>query len=204
MGRSWNTIATTGSTWGVDVAKDDPNVVMYGVYGGGTSYISSNAGSSFVSSPLTGSNSAVLAYDRATYLVHQAGNGIWKYNITYTVPTSNAAALAVTAPNGGENWSFGTQRNITWTSTNVSTVKIEYKTSTTGAWQTIAASAQSTGTYAWTIPNTPTTQGRGRCARFERRELFYHGCRDCRESHINQFWNCSGWFESRRSVDANE
>jgi photosystem II stability/assembly factor-like uncharacterized protein len=87
LGVTWNSIATTSSTWGVDVAKDDPNVVMYGVYGGSTSYLSKDAGTTFTSTSLTGSNSAVLCYDRATFLVHQASSGVWKYIITYTVPT---------------------------------------------------------------------------------------------------------------------
>lgn len=86
MGANWSSVATTGSTWGVDIAKDDPNVVMYGVYGGGTSYLSTNAGSSFLSNSLSGSNYALYCYDRGTFLAQQSG-GIFKLTITYTVPT---------------------------------------------------------------------------------------------------------------------
>ncbi len=162
FGLSWSSVASTSSTWGVDIAKDDPNVVMYGVYGGGTSYLSSNAGSSFSTSPLTGSNYAILAYDRGTFLAQQSG-GIYKYNFTYTVPTSSQQALTLTAPNGGENWSYGTTRAITWTSTNIPSVKIEYKISPTASWQTIVASTPGpTGSYSWLIPNSPTTQARVR------------------------------------------
>lgn len=162
MGDSWTSVATTGSTWGVDIAKDDPNVIMYGVYGGGTSYLSSTAGSSFSTSSLSGSNYAIFAYDRATFLAQQSG-GIFKYNITYTVPTTNQQALSLTSPIGGENWSFGTTRNITWASTGLANVKIEYKTSGSTAWQTIQASTPAgAGSYAWTIPNAPTSQARVR------------------------------------------
>ncbi len=162
MGESWSSVATTGSTWGIDIAKDDPNVVMFGVYGGGTSYLSSTAGASFSTSSLSGSNYAIFAYDRATFLAQQSG-GIFKYNITYTVPTTNQQALSLTSPTGGENWSFGTSRNITWSSTGVANVKIEYKTSGATPWQTIAASTPAgAGSYAWAIPNAPTSQARVR------------------------------------------
>jgi photosystem II stability/assembly factor-like uncharacterized protein len=162
FGLSWSSVASTSSTWGVDIAKDDPNVVMYGVYGGATSYLSSNAGTSFSTSPLTGSNYAILAYDRGTFLAQQSG-GIYKYNFTYTVPTSSQQALTLISPNGGENWSYGTTRTITWASTNILNVKIEYKTSPTASWQTIVASTPGpTGSYSWQIPNTPTTQARVR------------------------------------------
>lgn len=162
QGMSWSSVASTSSTWGVDIAKDDPNVVMYGVYGGATSYLSSTAGQSFYTSSLTGSNYAILAYDRGTFLAQQSG-GIYKYYFTYTVPTSSQQALTLTAPNGGEVWTYGTTRNITWTSTNIVSVKIEYKTSASGQWQTIVSSTPGpAGSYAWAIPNAPTTQARVR------------------------------------------
>jgi photosystem II stability/assembly factor-like uncharacterized protein len=162
-GLTWPVIASTGSTWGTDVAKDDPNVVIYGTYGGSTSYISTNGGANFTSSPLSGSNSAILAYDRGTILAHQAGNGVWKYNITYTVPTSNAQTITLISPDGGENWSYNSVHNVTWSAGSIANVRIEYKTVPGGPWQVIAASVQGTlGSYAWTIPNTPTTQARVR------------------------------------------
>ncbi len=162
FGLTWSSVASTPSTWGVDIAKDDPNVVMYGVYGGATSYLSSNAGVSFSTSPLSGSNYAILAYDRGTFLAQQSG-GIYKYTFTYTVPTVTQQALTLTSPNGGENWPYGTTRNITWTATNVANVRIEYKTSPSAQWQTIVASTPGTaGSYSWLIPNSPTTQARVR------------------------------------------
>jgi photosystem II stability/assembly factor-like uncharacterized protein len=162
MGQNWTSVATTGSTWGVDIAKDDPNVIIYGVYGGATSYLSSNAASSFSTSALSGSNYALLAYDRGTFLAQQSG-GIFKYNFTYTVPSSNLQALTLLSPNGGESWSYGTQRNVTWTASNISNVKIEFKTAPSAAWQTVVASTPgAAGSYAWTIPNAPTSQARVR------------------------------------------
>lgn len=160
-GLQWSPIAGTSSTWGTDVAKDDPNVVLYGTYGGGTAYLSTNAGTSFISSPLSGSNSGMLCYDRATLLVHQAGNGVWKYSITYTVPTVNAEVLVLLTPSGGESWQYNSSHSITWTAANLTNVRIELQTTAGGVWQTIAASVPaSAGSHPWTIPNQPTTEAR--------------------------------------------
>lgn len=159
-GSAWGTTASTGSTWGVDIAKDDPNVVMFGVYGGGQSYVSTNTGTSFTNTALTGSNYAILAYDRATFFAQQSG-GVWKYAITYTVPTSNVQSVNVVSPNGGEIWQSGTSRNITWTSGNLAQLKIEYSTGPGEPWQTIVASTPAAaGAYSWTVPQTPSLQAR--------------------------------------------
>ncbi|NIO61840.1 MAG: hypothetical protein GTO35_04330 [Gammaproteobacteria bacterium] len=65
--------------------------------------------------------------------------------------------LTVTAPNGGENWEGNTAQNITWTSTgSIANVKIEYSTDSGSSWNTIAASSANSGTYNWTVPNTPS------------------------------------------------
>jgi photosystem II stability/assembly factor-like uncharacterized protein len=161
-GVSWTSVANTNSTWGTDIAKDDPNVVIYGTYGGSTSYLSTNAAVSFSSVALSGANSGMLAYDRSTFVAHQTG-GVYKFNITYVVPVTNAQAVTLIAPNGGENWSYNSVRNITWAAGNLQNVKLDYRTSPSAQWQTIAASVPaSLGTYAWTVPNTPTTQARVR------------------------------------------
>jgi photosystem II stability/assembly factor-like uncharacterized protein len=162
FGDNWTPIASTGSTWGTDVAKDDPNIVMYGVYGGGTSYLSTNSGTSFTTSSLTGSNTAILCYDRATFLALQTG-ALWKYIITYTVPVTNVQTIALLSPNGGENWAYNSVQNINWISGNISNVRIEYRTGPAEPWLLIASNVSaSLGTYAWTVPNTPTNEARVR------------------------------------------
>ena len=161
-GASWSSIASTSSTWGTDVAKDDPNVVMYGSYGSGDSYLSTNAGSSFTQTDNSGSNYGYLCYDRATFLAQQSG-GVWKLNSVYTVPTNNAQTITLLSPNGGQTWNAGTIQQITWTSFNMSNVKIEYQTSPAGQWIIIAASTSATtGSFTWTIPDVSTTQVRVR------------------------------------------
>jgi|GEM_PF-1429530 len=66
--------------------------------------------------------------------------------------------IAVTSPNGGENWEAGSLFNITWTSTaGVGNVKIEYSTDNGSSWTTIAASTANDGSHPWTIPETPSS-----------------------------------------------
>ncbi|WP_224249391.1 lamin tail domain-containing protein [Hyalangium gracile] len=72
-------------------------------------------------------------------------------------------SLTVTAPNGGESWSGGSSRAITWASSGVSNVKLEYTLDNGGSWTVLASSAAaSTGSYTWTVPNSASTQARVR------------------------------------------
>ncbi len=76
---------------------------------------------------------------------------------TFTI--SPAPTVTVISPNGGENWQVGTIQNIIWISTSITNVKIEYTTNNGTNWSTIIASTPAgVGSYAWTIPNTPSTQ----------------------------------------------
>jgi hypothetical protein len=69
------------------------------------------------------------------------------------------ATIQVTSPNGGENWEVNSQQNITWTSTNVTNVKIDYSTNNGGLWLNVVSSVPaSDGSYSWTVLNTPSTE----------------------------------------------
>jgi photosystem II stability/assembly factor-like uncharacterized protein len=155
FGASWTQSATTGSAWGCDVAKDDPDVVSFGVYGGGQIYISTNAGGSFAGGAISGSNYAVLAYDRSTFLAQQSG-GMWKYSITYTVPIANVQSAQLIRPNGGEVLTYGQPYEVTWSTANVQDVRIEYLHGGSKSWETVAASVPAaSGSFIWSVPNTP-------------------------------------------------
>lgn len=79
--------------------------------------------------------------------------------------TTTTASLTVTAPNGGESWAGGSIQNITWTSSNVSNVKLESSLDNGTSWSVIASSvAASTGSYAWTVPSTSSTLARVRAS----------------------------------------
>ncbi len=84
-----------------------------------------------------------------------------------TVPIDNAApVVAVTAPNGGESWLIGTSQSITWTATDnvaVANVDLEYSTDGGATYPNVIATAiPNSGSFAWMVPNTPTTQARVR------------------------------------------
>lgn len=71
-------------------------------------------------------------------------------------------AVTVTSPNGGESWAAGGARSITWTSSAVTNVKVEY-TLDGSTWSVITASTPAAaGSYAWTVPGTATTAAKVR------------------------------------------
>jgi endonuclease/exonuclease/phosphatase family metal-dependent hydrolase len=73
-----------------------------------------------------------------------------------------AGSITVTSPNGGESWVGGSAHSVTWTSSGVTNVKLEYTLDGT-TWSTIVAStAASAGSYAWTVPNSATTAAKVR------------------------------------------
>ena len=75
-------------------------------------------------------------------------------------------AVRVTQPNGGEIWVQGQTKQIKWAKTgDVSNVRVEYSTNNGSTWTTVNASVPAaTGSLNWTVPATPTIQGRARVA----------------------------------------
>ena len=64
----------------------------------------------------------------------------------------------LTAPNGGESWQVPTVHNIIWVSEPTSTqFVLTYSNNNGTSWNAITSSTYAT-TYAWTMPNDPTTQ----------------------------------------------
>jgi len=77
-------------------------------------------------------------------------------NVVFTI--SLLPDVTVTAPNGGEDWAVGSVHNITWTSSGTSgTVKIDYSVDNGTNWSAVTASTTDNGSYAWTVPNNPST-----------------------------------------------
>jgi len=97
----------------------------------------------------------LLRFEEAT-----SGNSLTVHLDDFVIlPVPGQATVQVTSPNGGENWFVNSQQNITWTSSNVNNVNIDYSTNNGGAWLNIASSVPaSNGSYNWTIPNTPSTE----------------------------------------------
>ncbi|MDD5477084.1 MAG: hypothetical protein PHG87_02590, partial [Candidatus Omnitrophica bacterium] len=70
--------------------------------------------------------------------------------------------FTITAPAGGEVWTVGESRNITWTTAgSVANVKLEYSTDGGTTYpNVIIATTPNTGAYAWTVPDNITTSAR--------------------------------------------
>jgi beta-lactamase superfamily II metal-dependent hydrolase len=163
-------VATAASFSAIDLSwtasTDNVGVTGYNVY-------RSTNGSSFSlagSSTTTGFADLGLA-GNTTYWYQvkakdAAGNESTASNTTSaTTPAPPATSLTVTAPNGGESWAGGSTQNITWSSSGVSNVKLEYTLDNGTSWTVIASSvASSTGSYAWRVPNTASTQARVRAS----------------------------------------
>ena len=76
----------------------------------------------------------------------------------FTIVSPITDSITVTAPNGGESWTVGSSHDITWSSTGtIANVRIEYSTNNGSDWSDVIASTANNGTYAWTIPNVPST-----------------------------------------------
>jgi hypothetical protein len=78
-------------------------------------------------------------------LYHEGGWGI-------------TGTITVLSPNGGEVWGIGTEQYITWSSTDVINVKIEYSSNNGATWEIVTESTPSTGIYLWTVPSIHTIQ----------------------------------------------
>lgn len=79
---------------------------------------------------------------------------------TFTI-TEPQPTVTVTTPNGGENWSVGTQYYIRWNSVNISSVKIEFSSDAGNNWTTVIATTPSNNgnnSYLWYVPNTPSSK----------------------------------------------
>jgi hypothetical protein len=65
--------------------------------------------------------------------------------------------ITVLTPNGGEELTGGTVYNVTWESIpTITQIHVQYQLDG-GSWSTAAINQENTGTYAWTVPNTPST-----------------------------------------------
>ncbi len=72
-----------------------------------------------------------------------------------------APSVTVTAPNAAVTWKAGSTHAVTWTATdNVGVTAVDLALSTDGGFSfpiIIATGLANSGTFSWTVPNTPTT-----------------------------------------------
>lgn len=126
-------------------------------------YVSTNAGGSW-NSFSDGLPDAVLVADLSLTSSNRMlratthGNGVYQRRM----PTASAS-MALTSPNGGEEWDATTTHAISWSALLVTAVRLEYSTNDGTTWLTIADSVPAPpGSYSWHVPYTPTVQGRVR------------------------------------------
>jgi hypothetical protein len=160
-GLQWGQVTTTLSAWGTDIARDDPNVVVFGVYSGLLMYVSFDGGTTFTTSSIGGSNYGVYTRDRNCMLAEQ-GDGLYKMYTSYSFTPTGTQSVQVLSPNGGETWEAGTVQNVTWSATNMPLAIIEYEAGPSGPWIPVAQVPGYTGSYAWTVPHDATTTARVR------------------------------------------
>lgn len=66
------------------------------------------------------------------------------------------ASIEVFTPNGGENLAVGEEYYITWASTGINNVLIEYSTDNGDQWITIDTVSALGGRYTWIVPDAPS------------------------------------------------
>lgn len=155
-GETWFNLTVPSAnrdTWWVTCSLEHPGFVYYGTYTGDTAatgiYLSRNSGSSWQRYshglyPSALLNYGLLAVDSLTVVGFQ-GNGVYRLQF----PT--AAHLG--APNGGEYFQTGSVHPISWTSSYLTRVKLEYSTDNGASWLLIADSlSPGASPYSWTIP----------------------------------------------------
>ena len=102
--------------------------------------------------------------------------GWGKLDLTNVVPNVDTVApsVTVTRPNGGEVFGISTQDTIRWTASDnvaVTAVDLEYSTDNGTNWNPIASGLSNSGSYLWSVPNTPTTQARVRATAHDTQNL---------------------------------
>jgi hypothetical protein len=73
--------------------------------------------------------------------------------------------VTLVSPNGGETWKAGSSHAITWNATDdfgVAGIDLAWSLDGGATFTTIASGIANTGSFAWTVPNSPTTTARVR------------------------------------------
>ena len=167
-GTTWPTASNAQQAWGIDIARDDPNFVIFGQYSGNATYMSYDGGATWPLFPITnnfGNNYAVFARDREVVIAMQGYfqepyGGMWKLQTTYPYAPSATQDLYLSAPRGGQTWNGGSVHTIVWTQFNVPVVRIEYQKTEGDPWQLVAEVPGDHSSYAWTVPMDVTYDAR--------------------------------------------
>jgi hypothetical protein len=163
-GEHWTVLTTplsSGPGWWITCSMADPGYVYMGVYGAnpGGVYVSADYGNSWrLIAAGFGPNSLInyglLAVDSLTVVASQI-DGLWRLQYP--------GSVHVTGPNGGEVFLGGSSRFISWTESNLFSLRIALSTDNGSSWTTIADSIPpGQSPYKWTSPELVSTACRVR------------------------------------------
>ncbi|MBS1914244.1 MAG: SBBP repeat-containing protein [Bacteroidetes bacterium] len=83
----------------------------------------------------------------------------------FEIVSSVSGSVTVTTPNGGGVYRSGSTVTITWTSSNITTARIDFTPDDGATWYTVRSDiSAATGTLSWLVPAMPTTRARIRVA----------------------------------------
>jgi hypothetical protein len=71
----------------------------------------------------------------------------------FTLAAQAKKTIDMVAPNGGEHWVVGTTNQISWISTNIDSVNLNYTVDGGANWKVIASNIPSNSIYNWIVPN---------------------------------------------------
>lgn len=74
----------------------------------------------------------------------------------FTIVQPVLSVVRVVTPNGGEELTSGSQYNITWNSSNIQNVLIEFSDDNGESWQEVDTADATGGGYTWTVPDAPS------------------------------------------------
>lgn len=80
-------------------------------------------------------------------------------NAPFAIRDTIAPVVTVTTPDGGQIWDSGSTHSVTWTATDnvrVTAIDLDWSRDGGATWIPLAASLPNSGSWAWTIPATPT------------------------------------------------
>ncbi|MCY1043035.1 lamin tail domain-containing protein [Corallococcus sp. bb12-1] len=148
-----NTNAGRSSPYDHVLVDNDLRAYQTAVVIGTNSFANGLVADTRVYSPISGISPALAADSGASGMQHMA---IIK---DFLIPSDSTPSTSVTvlSPNGGESWTGGSARTITWTSSGISNVKVEYSLNGS-TWTTLTTSTSAaSGSVAWTVPGTAST-----------------------------------------------
>ena len=162
---------STKNYWGVDIGvkttqTGETNAGSFSNLGTGLRTLNNELTQS---SPKNGTGGTTFTFSwtapttPGTYYMRVAGNGVnrdggingdaWNTITPQAITVVSTASLTLTSPIGGENLCPGGQTNITWTSANITNVKIEVSTDGGSNFGTtlVSSTPASTGSWTWNI-----------------------------------------------------